>query len=567
MRAAPARATTDKKAPLRCGTNAQALVRSSKMPKKRNAPRAAAEDEASSSDSDAPLSAAPLEAFEPRRNARNAHLYNADLFGLNPQLDHRTRLIISCYVMSNIAPAVVRAAFQTAHVYPRSAVEELKRGVSVRDGGLASRKSNRLEQDSAVSQIQELGKNAATMSNREVICKAHAIVKSVLDSDQYALRPMEELAPGRRRKKDATAVPKAAIPKHKQVLGLFQPDDSQAIADSFTQTQRFFEATHLFVCDECPRRFASWHYLKKHCNSTHQAGIPDTPLTPEQEAVRLEMMRLQREAKDSGIGASAAAVRENLNDDVAAACDFDDDQGGDVVFRDLFVCLMEQECKNVVYFTMDELCQHIWEEHPHFMFGDGASFRNQTTNEEFMPDPGYEPMEECLVEFLKQALPANTVDWLDDEPDETMAWLIWEGFVSQPAANRSPPCRSLCSDNLSQAVEQYNLQFAGFRAGREKRAGAKVVVAKVAAAERQVAAAASVKGKPRTCKICKKAMKGHKKSACRPPTVILSLSPSARRGPSHSPSKYVTPNKGTSTPSTQGRSTPSTQGQPSSPFT
>jgi hypothetical protein len=67
--------------------------------------------------------------------------------------------------------------------------------------------------------------------------------------------------------------------------------------------------------------------------------------------------------------------------------------------------------------------------------------------------PGYEPMEECLVEFLKQALPANTFDWLDDEPDETMAWLEWEGFVLLPtAANRSATCRSLCSANPSQAV-------------------------------------------------------------------------------------------------------------------
>ena len=173
MRTAPALAVTDKKAPLRCGTNAQAAVWSEKMPPKRQNPLAKVEEAASSSDGDTPPSATPLQAFEPRKNPKNAHLYNGDLFGLNPQLDHRTRLIISCYVMSNIAPAVVRAAFQTAHVYPRSAVEELKRGVSVRDGGFASRKSNRLEQDSAVSQIQELGKNAATMSNREVICKAH----------------------------------------------------------------------------------------------------------------------------------------------------------------------------------------------------------------------------------------------------------------------------------------------------------------------------------------------------------------------------------------------------------
>ena len=35
MRAAPARAATDKKAPLRCGTNAQAAVWSEKMPRTR----------------------------------------------------------------------------------------------------------------------------------------------------------------------------------------------------------------------------------------------------------------------------------------------------------------------------------------------------------------------------------------------------------------------------------------------------------------------------------------------------------------------------------------------------
>ena len=465
--------------------------------------------------------------------------------------------------MSNIAPSVVRAAFQTAHVYPRSAVEELKRGVSVRDGGSAFRRSSRLQRDSAVSQIKELGKNADTMSNRDVICKAHAIVKSVLDSDQYAMRPMEELVPGKRRKKDATAGLKDAVPKHKEILGLFPPGRSQAVADSFSQTQRFFEATHLFVCDDCPRRFASWHYLKKHRNSAHDAKIPDTPLTQEQEAERLRRMRLQREAKVSGIGASADVVDE-IPDAAAAdaAHDFEDDRDG-VLLSDLFVCLMEGDCQeceheNTVYIGMQDLFQHVWDEHPHFMFGDGMSYRNQTANEEFMPDPGYEPMEECLVEFLKQVLPAKILDWLDGEPQETLVWLERKGFVCFTASNRSPTCSTLCFDNISQAVEEYNFEYAGFR---EAHAHAPAAAAAAAAAGDTAGDAAAASVKKRTCKTCKKAMKGHKKSACHPPTETLSLSPRARRTPTRSPSQYVTPNKGT--PSTHGPSTPSTQGRSS----
>ena len=86
--------------------------------------------------------------------------------------------------MDNISPAVVRAAFARAHIYPPTAVQELKKNVSVRDGGLAVRVSSRLLKDKAASEFEELGKQASLMSSGEVICKAHDILENVLRADQ-----------------------------------------------------------------------------------------------------------------------------------------------------------------------------------------------------------------------------------------------------------------------------------------------------------------------------------------------------------------------------------------------
>ncbi len=188
------------------------------------------------------------------RTAANEYLYNADLFGLNPKLDFRTRLILGCYVLDNIPGTLVRKAFANSHTYPRSAVEDLKRNVPVQEGGLATRSSSRHLKDDAARKIEDLGKRAGLMSSFDVILSAHRIIGDVLKKDQFAMQPLEEVARGTRARQSKKP-PAADAPKHKRTIRMFTPADSRAVADSLAENTRYFDATHLFFCTECSKRF------------------------------------------------------------------------------------------------------------------------------------------------------------------------------------------------------------------------------------------------------------------------------------------------------------------------
>jgi hypothetical protein len=104
MRAAPARAVTDKKAPLRGVLTVRAAVFTKGMPPKRKAPAQPAPPETSDA------AAAPV------RTKDNAHLYCKELYGMNAKLDFRSRILIGCHVLDNIPASVVRLAFAKAHI-------------------------------------------------------------------------------------------------------------------------------------------------------------------------------------------------------------------------------------------------------------------------------------------------------------------------------------------------------------------------------------------------------------------------------------------------------------------
>ncbi len=184
------------------------------------------------------------------RTADNAYLYNEDLYGLNPKLDFRTRLIIGCFVTDAVASSTVRSAFATACVYPPSAVEAIKKGVSVQDGGGASRKSSRLNKDAAARAIEELGQRAKYMSSGEVILAAADIVDTALNADRYLLRPMEDLTGKKQKKAADTASSSKSADKapHKRVVGYFPPASSKEVSDSLHHEQEHYKGTHLFLC-------------------------------------------------------------------------------------------------------------------------------------------------------------------------------------------------------------------------------------------------------------------------------------------------------------------------------
>ena len=184
-----------------------------------------------------------------RRTADNAYLYNEDLFGLNPKLDFRTRLIIGCYVTDSVTPELVRQAFATARIFPPSATELIKKDVSARDGGLARRQSSRLNKDAAAKAIEDLGQRAKYMSSGQVIQEAVSIVDNALSADRFCLRPMEELTGKKKKAKaDSGEKPSAPPPAYKRTIGYFPPASSQAVCDSLHHEQEHYKGTHLFVC-------------------------------------------------------------------------------------------------------------------------------------------------------------------------------------------------------------------------------------------------------------------------------------------------------------------------------
>ena len=325
------------------------------------------------------------------RSPANSYLYNQDLFGLNPKPDFRTRLIIGCYVFDNIQPSVIRAAFAKAHIYPPSAVKELKRGVSCRNGGMAARESSRLLKDKAARELEILGQRASLMSSGDVICKAHEIVSNVLNADQYAMRPLEELVPSSRKKKDHV---KDAGPIHKKVVGLFTPADSQAVADSFSEMDRVYNATHLFVCPEdgCSRRFASCAWLAAHLKSVHHVTIG--ALSPAEEAHRKALMQQQKQAR--------SAIR--VADD-ESLIDADDDHSESLVALDdgpYWECQHPPDC-HVQGVSLAELYQHYAQTHPKFI-KDGFSVLNLKTGVEGRPDSSHVPLDDDTAGFIKLAM-------------------------------------------------------------------------------------------------------------------------------------------------------------------
>jgi hypothetical protein len=310
------------------------------------------------------------------RNAANAYLYNQDMFGLNPKLDFRTRLIIGCYVFDNIQPSVIRSAFAKAHIFPPAAVKELKRGVSCRIGGMAARESSRLLKGKAARELETLGQRASLMSSGDVICKAHEIVSSVLNADQYAMRPLEELTCSRKKKKNPV---QDTGPIHKKVVGLFTPADSQAVADSLSELDRYHNATHLFVCPEdgCSRRFSSHAWLASHLKSFHKVTV--NALSPAEEAHRRVLMEQQKQARCARNAGDALPPAVVAIPDVALASEDDE-----YVWECQFLPELD---RNLICGTRTKSNEEMWQHyscaHRNFV-NDGFLVRNLKTGEEFV---------------------------------------------------------------------------------------------------------------------------------------------------------------------------------------
>jgi hypothetical protein len=181
-------------------------------------------------------------------------------------------------------------------------MQDIKKSVSVRDGGLALRASSRLAKDEAANGIQALGLRAHLMSSGDVILQAAAIVDKVLQADKYALRPMEHLT-GKKSKKDdaANSAPKPLAPPHKKVVGYFNPEASQLVAESLATEKESHDRTRMFVCNnfqsefKCSKRFASYGWLQKHLKKDHNVDLPK--LSPEQQQINKSLLQQQKDFK------------------------------------------------------------------------------------------------------------------------------------------------------------------------------------------------------------------------------------------------------------------------------
>ena len=514
--ASRARAVTDKKGPLRCGPNARDSGLSEEMPPKRA--RSVTQDATAVASASSATAALPPPALE--RTAQNAYLYNEDLFGLDPCLSYRTRIITSCYVIDNIPAEVVRGAFAKAHIYPLSAVQELKRDVSCRDGGQAHRVSSRHVKDTAANAIADLGKRSELMSSSDVVLAAHAIITKLLKADKYAMRPMEEIAAGlnKRSKKVASA----PVPEHKKVVGWFPPERSKHVADSFKAEDAKFQATHRFVCSEvaaqgCSRRFASWHWLKAHLLKEHKLQSGD--LTQEQEVWRQQMMAAQKQAKASvnTVAPLLAVTADDLGDA--------DDTAVDERSHGPWRCQIPYSEDEICGFVgeLEELKQHYWDQHPELCGGEPSDTGKDigqlyaanvnvidiNSLEEFAIHPSYQPLDNDTVRFMNAVLPASPYPSYADVQDVQL-WLSHRG-------------ESWCAENFDELVADYlraNLDNDNVHNGTGDGDDGNVV-----------AAGASTR-KP-VCATCRKPMKGHKRRACRPPSPrpSLSLTPTSPQSP------------------------------------
>jgi hypothetical protein len=467
----------------------------------------------------------------PRRTDANAHLYNEDMYGLNPQLDQRTRAIISCYVLDNIPPSIVRAAFAKAHIYPLSAVLAVKKHESCRDGGQVARKSARTLKETAAQSFVDLGKKAELMSDTEVIAEAAAILAKVTQSDTYAMRSLEEVADGTRKRKPKQVT--APAPAHKRTLGLFTPQDSAAIQDSFVAADAFHQATHLFECNAllpgygCQKRYGAWHFLKAHLSSEHNCDASE--LSPKQEVWRKDMAEMQKRARSNpAAAADIVAAATAAGADIAPSAKVDIAHNDDV--NDTFKCILlyddaegeRQHCG----FTgcHDDMTQHYWDLHPRW-FCQGRA-QNLNTGEIF-GDENLEPLDIETGRFLKAALTGPGYPSMF-QVQAVLQWLQEYGPLD---------------------IQNFDSLLAAYSSP----AGA--------APTSQPPATKSKTKTKRKCLTCGQPMLGHKRNACRPPS--LSLSPS--KSPNNS--SFQTPQRKSQRSHTSSNaSTPVTQPHsPSSP--
>jgi hypothetical protein len=230
------------------------------------------------------------------------------------------------------------------------------------------------------------------MSSGDVICKAHEIVSNVLNADQYAMRSLEELVPGSRKKKDQV---KDTGPIHKKVVGLFTPADSQAVADSFSEVGRLYNATHLFVCPEdgCSRRFASHAWLATHLKSVHRIVLD--ALSPAQEAHRKQLMEQQKQAKDNCVAHERLPCVDVADEDSESLAVAPDNNPH-------WECQHPPAC-HVQGHGLDELWQHYALAHPSFI-NYGFSVDNLTTGMACRPDSDHVPLDDHAAGFIKLAM-------------------------------------------------------------------------------------------------------------------------------------------------------------------
>jgi hypothetical protein len=388
---------------------------------------------------------------------------------------------------------------------------------------MALRESSRVAKDKAIAALTELfTKRAALMSSSDIICEAHSIIKSVLNTGLYEQRTLEELANSTRSRKKKD--PAVNAPAHKRVVGMFTPADSQAVADSFAEQERFFNATHLFVCFACKdagisRRFAGWQWLKAHCKKDHGEEYP--ALTAAQEVDRKSKMQQQKIARATrGIAAADEMVEDP---DVEEAVDPTEEW--QIPDDGQWECLLMSQnrgerCGVIANGSPYPVGQHYWDKHPAFMRG-GMHAHNMVTGEELEPYEGYEPLDAFTVRFLKAILPASVEEITEELFDDRLAFI--QAYEGQ-------------RDDIAEAVYLFDKLLDDVIASEKEKTNVDADVPKV---QRQ-----------RKCKTCGQPMLGHQKSKCRKPPSNMSLSPSPSK------SRNAQSPQSPTTPQTAARSSP-----------
>ena len=222
------------------------------------------------------------------------------------------------------------------------------------------------------------------------------------------MRSLEEVADGTRKRKPKQVT--APAPAHKRTLGLFTPQDSAAIQDSFVAADAFHQATHLFECNVlrpgygCEKRYGAWHFLKAHLLSEHNCDA--SKLTPEQEVWRKDMAEMQKRAR-----LNPAAAADIVAAATAAVADIAPSAEVDIAHSDdTFKCILlyddaEGEAHHCGFTGCHEdMTQHYWDLHPRWC-GEEMTYRVQNLNTgEIFGDEYLEPLDIETGRFLKAAL-------------------------------------------------------------------------------------------------------------------------------------------------------------------